>query len=74
MRTNGAAPGFDAIVVGAGHNGLTAPAYAVLLTYLQEVRDAWPRARLTGLDARVAHIAVDFLRPLVRRDGTAVVR
>jgi len=47
---------------------------AVLLTYLQEARDAWLRARLTGLDARVAHIAVDFRHPLVRRDGTAVVR
>jgi AcrR family transcriptional regulator/acyl-CoA thioesterase FadM len=47
---------------------------AVLLTYLQEARDAWLRARLTGLDARVAHVAVDFRRPLVQRDGTAVVR
>jgi AcrR family transcriptional regulator/acyl-CoA thioesterase FadM len=47
---------------------------AVLLTYLQEARDAWLRARLTGVDARVAHVAVDFRRPLGRRDGTAVVR
>jgi AcrR family transcriptional regulator/acyl-CoA thioesterase FadM len=47
---------------------------AVLLTYLAEARDAWLRARLTGADARVAHVAVEFRSPLVRRDGTAVVR
>jgi AcrR family transcriptional regulator/acyl-CoA thioesterase FadM len=47
---------------------------AVLLTYLAEARDAWLRARLTGVDARVAHVAVDFRSPLGRRDGTAVVR
>ena len=47
---------------------------AVLLSYLQEARDAWLRARLTGVDVHVAHVAVDFRHPLGRRDGTAVVR
>ncbi|HEY7076283.1 MAG TPA: TetR family transcriptional regulator C-terminal domain-containing protein [Solirubrobacteraceae bacterium] len=45
---------------------------AVLVGYLQEGRAAWLAA--AGLRASVAQLSVEFLRPLTRADGVAVVR
>jgi AcrR family transcriptional regulator/acyl-CoA thioesterase FadM len=45
---------------------------AVLVGYLQEGRAAWLAA--AGLEAAVAQLSVEFLRPLTRADEVAVVR
>jgi AcrR family transcriptional regulator len=45
---------------------------AVLVSYLQEGRAAWLAA--AGLEAAVAQLSVEFLRPLAGGDGVAVVR
>jgi AcrR family transcriptional regulator len=45
---------------------------AVLVSYLQEGRAAWLAA--AGLDAAVAQLSVEFVRPLTGADGVAVVR
>lgn len=44
---------------------------AVLVGYLQEGRSAWLAA--AGLDAAVAQLSIEFLRPLTRADEVAVV-
>jgi phytoene dehydrogenase-like protein len=76
VNGNGAAPGFDAIVVGAGHNGLTAAAYlqrAGLRTCVVEARDViggacvteevWPGQRVSR-----ASYVVSMLQPKVVAD------
>jgi phytoene dehydrogenase-like protein len=74
--TNGHGPGYDAIVVGAGHNGLTAAAYlarAGLRTCVLERRhivggacvteEVWPGRRVSR-----ASYVVSMLQPKVVRD------
>jgi phytoene dehydrogenase-like protein len=76
MTTNGSAPQFDAIVVGAGHNGLTAAAYlarAGLRVCTLERRDViggaciteelWPGQRVSR-----ASYVVSMLQPKVVAD------
>jgi phytoene dehydrogenase-like protein len=76
LNANGAGPHFDAIVVGAGHNGLTAAAYlqrAGLRTCVLEARDViggacvteelWPGQRVSR-----ASYVVSMLQPKVVAD------
>jgi phytoene dehydrogenase-like protein len=76
MTTNGSGPAYDAIVVGGGHNGLTAAAYLArsgLQVCVLERRDVlggacvteelWPGHRVSR-----ASYVVSMLRPKVVRD------
>src|ERR1700758_5103246 len=73
---------YDAIVVGAGHNGLTTAAYlarAGLNTLVLERRDIVGGACVTeeiapGVRASTTSYIASMLRPEVIRDGALVVR